>query len=814
MVTALLLSALLFFSFLSPARAGKTLTVGIYNNAPTIFSDANNEPQGLFVDIIRDIAAREGWELVFQTGRFQSLLNLLKEGKLDLLPAVTYSQKQENFLDFTKETTISNWAELYTAPRVVLHSFLDLAGKTIAVKQGDVHFSTLKQLTKKFNISCRFLETDEYLTSFEMLEDGTADVALVNRLFGHKVQTDFAVGHPQIVFNPVEMRFAAPKGQKQDILQTIDTYLLAYKKTKNSIYYDSIRRCFTAEPENNQFPHWMLYLFYPAAFLAVFLSFALLFCRYSVRKNTNRIKKTSNNLQTEIDERKRVEETLQYYQNIVESSNDAIALIGLDHKHILANSNYYKMVLFTGDSLHNQLIQRVLGSDFFEQELREHVEKCLEGNVITLQTRPRKKALHGRQWLVTLTPYYSRKNIIEAYIVSINDNTAQLELENKLQKSKKLEAIGLLAGGVAHDLNNILSGLVSYPDLLLINRDANDPMTAPLKTIKKSGERAAAIVQDLLTLARRGIDSKKTMNLNSIVRDFLMSPEYINITREHPGITIFHTLDPDLGNNLGSCTHLTKLLMNLVANSVEAISTEGSLTITTANKQLSTPLKAHEPIPPGEYTTLTVTDTGTGMSKEELERIFEPFYTKKVLGRSGTGLGMAIVWGTIKDHDGFIDITTEPGEGCTITAYFPVTDETIFETTTSDDVEQLLGNREKILIVDDLDEQRNLAVTILKTLNYIPDSAASGEKAIEKCKQTSYDLLVLDMIMPGGIDGFMTYNSILEINPGQKAIIASGYSENDRVRRTQHLGAGTYIKKPYTINALGKAIKRELQENP
>ncbi len=813
MVTAFLFSTLLCGSFLPTARAEKTLTVGVYNNAPTIFSDTSDEPQGLFIDIIRDIAAKEGWELVFQTGDFQALLDLMKEGRLDLLPAVAYSRKREVFLDFTRETILSNWAELYTAPRITINSFLDLAGKTVAVKQGDIHFPALKKLVKRFNISCRFLETDEYLTNFEMLEAGYADVALVNRLFGHRTQADFSVGHPQIIFNPVEIRFAAPKGRNQDTLQTIDTYLLAYKKAKNSVYHNSVRQRFTAEPGDSQAPHWMTYSFYPATFLAILLLVTLLFCYYSLKEKSSQLKKTCHNLQAETDKRKKAETTLQHYQNIVESSSNAIALVGQDHRHILANNSYYQTIHFSGDSLQGELIQPLLGSDFFEQELREPAEKCLRGSVVTLKTRPRKKTLHGRQWLVTLTPYYSQENIIEAYIISINDNTAQLELESKLQKSQKLETIGLLAGGVAHDLNNILSGLVSYPDLLLINRDADDPMTAPLKIIKKSGERAAAIVQDLLTLARRGIDSKKTIHLNAIVRDFMMSPEYIDLTRHRPEITVSCILDPELNNNLGSSTHLTKLLMNLVTNAVEAIPAEGSLTIATGNKRLSTTLKAYEPIPPGDYATLTVADTGTGMSAEELEQIFEPFYTNKIPGRSGTGLGMAVVWGTIKDHDGFIDIITELGKGCTITVYLPMTDETIFETT-PDDVEQLLGNRERILIVDDLDEQRNLAATILKTLNYIPDTAASGEKAIEKCKQTSYDLLVLDMVMQGGIDGFMTYNSILELNPGQKAIITSGYSENNRVRRTQHLGAGSYIKKPYTIDTLGKAVKRELQKNP
>jgi len=207
---------------------------------------------------------------------------------------------------------------------------------------------------------------------------------------------------------------------------------------------------------------------------------------------------------------------------------------------------------------------------------------------------------------------------------------------------------------------------------------------------------------------------------------------------------------------------------------------------------------------------LEVMDDGLGIAANDLDRIFEPFYTKKVMGRSGTGLGMAVVWGTIHDHNGYIDIKTSEGVGTTFTLYFPVIREK--ETTKKDliPIEEYLGNQEKLLVIDDILEQREIAATMLSKLNYSVIAVSSGEKAIEYLSENSVDLIVLDMIMDPGIDGLETYKRIIEIHPNQKAIIASGYAETDRVREAQGIGAGDYIRKPYILEKIGLAVKNEL----
>ncbi|MDY6790011.1 MAG: PAS domain S-box protein [Thermodesulfobacteriota bacterium] len=385
-------------------------------------------------------------------------------------------------------------------------------------------------------------------------------------------------------------------------------------------------------------------------------------------------------------------------------------------------------------------------------------------------------------------------------------------LETQLQNARKMEALGTLAGGVAHDLNNILSGLVSYPELLLMEIPEDSPLRRPLMTIQNSGEKAATIVQDLLTLARRGVPNLKPVNLNEVIIEYLKSPEYTKLKAYYPEVKVdvVNRLDSELFNISGSHVHLSKTVMNIISNAIEAIQGPGKVTVSTNNRYIDKPITGYDYIEEGDYVVFTVSDTGIGISPEDMERIFEPFYTKKVMGRSGTGLGMAVVWGTVKDHKGYIDVQSKVGKGTTFNLYFPVTRMGLLKEESPLSMKDYMGKGETILIVDDVDEQREIASGMLKKLGYDVTSVSSGEQAVEYLKNHKADLLVLDMIMSPGIDGLETYRQILELYPEQKAIIASGFSETDKVKETQRLGAGTYIKKPYKIEKIGTIVRAEL----
>ena len=479
-------------------------------------------------------------------------------------------------------------------------------------------------------------------------------------------------------------------------------------------------------------------------------------------------------------------------------------------------------VEFYGYSSREELLETIDVQDtYVDPDDRKAFQKTIAKQGFVKDYELRLKMKDGRQRiaLLTATSVRDKGGSIVAYRGIMRDITERKraeeekeKLQARLRQAEKMEAIGQLAGGVAHDLNNILSGITGYPELLLLKLPDDSPIRGSLQIIKNSGERAAAIVQDMLTLARSGVPIKDVVNINEIISEYLKSPVWEKVQAFHPNVQLKTELEAELMNIKGSPTHLSEIVMNLVSNAAEAMPSGGGILVCTVNRYLDRPIKGYDDVEAGEYAILSISDTGVGLTPKDAERIFEPFYTKKAMGRSGTGLGATIVWRTVRDHNGYIDVTSENGEGTTFTLYFPITREETTDAGSGVSMEEYMGTGQSILVVDDVKEQRILAGGMLETLGYSVRSVSSGEEAIEYLECNTVDLLVLDMIMEPGIDGLETYKKIIKLHPGQKAVIASGFSETESVQEAQALGAGAYIRKPYTIEKIGLAVKDELEK--
>jgi PAS domain S-box-containing protein len=387
-------------------------------------------------------------------------------------------------------------------------------------------------------------------------------------------------------------------------------------------------------------------------------------------------------------------------------------------------------------------------------------------------------------------------------------------LETRLQRAQKMEAIGLTAGGVAHDLNNTLSAIVSLPELILMDIPAeNKKLRNWLQIMMSAGQRTAAIVDDLLTITRGVSMTRVALNLNTVVQEYIGTPEFEKLKQFHPGVEVVTQLADDLLPIKGSRTHLMKALMNLVSNASEAFqySDSGVVSISTQNLYVDSPLEGYDRVNTGEYNLLVIQDNGMGISPEDRERIFEPFYTKKVMGRSGTGLGLSVVWNTVVGHEGYILVKSGDG-GTVFELYFPITREGVLEEEKPIDQKQFKGKGEKVLVVDDEPDQRVIAVEMLNKLGYQAVAVSGGREAVEFLKEQQVDVLLLDMLMPD-LDGCDTFSQIVQLRPGQKAVIASGFSPSERVKKAQELGAGAFIKKPYSVEKLGLAIRTELDRS-
>ena len=394
-------------------------------------------------------------------------------------------------------------------------------------------------------------------------------------------------------------------------------------------------------------------------------------------------------------------------------------------------------------------------------------------------------------------------------------------VQERLATTKRMEALSVLAGGVAHDLNNALGPLVALPDLILedllklkADENAVRDLGADIESIKTAALRAVQTIKDLLTLGRQGRTVKETIDLNRVVRSCLAegSPRFANDRSRHVDMVVDYFAEPLAVR--GSESQLVRAVGNLVRNAIDAIDGCGEIVVKTGRELLTASTGHYETIPAGNYAVLTVEDDGCGIESQELVRIFEPFFTKKRVGESsGTGLGLAIVHGVVKEHDGFIDVTSVPGTGTTFSLYLPLVQAAVEE------IEPWVMSQPqhaKILVVDDETIQLQTCRRVLVHLGYEVDTIQSGMRALDVFNQAAhtgkspYDLIIMDVVLGEALDGLQIFEMIQRLFPAQKAIVASGHAPNERAELAVNKGL-FWLAKPYSIKALMRAVERVLE---
>ncbi|NOX33551.1 MAG: response regulator [Deltaproteobacteria bacterium] len=512
----------------------------------------------------------------------------------------------------------------------------------------------------------------------------------------------------------------------------------------------------------------------------------------------------------------------------------AIEVSGKEFKHLLKNTSD---IIWTLDknfyvTFVNSAVYPVLG--FMQKELikKPFTQFLQPGKIDEFKNLMRNKdnvryetiinhkngtPIHVEITGLKINNFPESQNAYQGMIRDISQKKTREEklqkLKKKLAQAEKFKSMGILAGSVAHDLNNILSGIATYPEVLMMDQDLDPDIKKGLNMIKDSGRKASAVVSDLLTISRGASVEMEALNINSIIDRYAAAPEFQKIRQTHQQVKIEIITEPELLNIKGSYIHIEKTIMNLVLNAAEEVSDKdnGKVLITTSNNYIDPSVPVYKDMVPGEYVILSVADNGSGIDKKNLKKIFEPFFTKKEMGKSGTGLGLTVVWNAVQDHNGFINVTSN-NKGTKFDLLFPAIRQEITQKAKQGTLDEIKGQGQMILVVDDLKDQQRIAVSILENLGYRTKAVNNGYAAVEFIKNNPADLVILDMIMAPSISGLETYQMIKKINPGQKAIIASGYSESKDVLTVQDLGAGTYIKKPYTVLDMGIAVKEELEK--
>ena len=511
-------------------------------------------------------------------------------------------------------------------------------------------------------------------------------------------------------------------------------------------------------------------------------------------------------------------ESKEKYAAVIEQAYEGILFLDSENENIIeTNRAFQEMTGYSEEELLQFSRYSLIVHDQIDIGLATKKLKKVKqyGPIARTYIRKDESLLHT-EVSVKLIQYQQKTTIlivVRDMSKRIKTEAEQQKLKTLLRQSQQLESIGVMAGGVAHDLNNILSGIVAYPEILLLDMPKESPLYAPLLAIQESGKRAAAVVADLLTVARGVGAPKNVIEINTLVSNYLGSPEFLRLAQENPFVSYQTHLSDNTRSISCSPIHVTKCIMNLVVNATEAIDYSGAITINTENHFLKRSDASKLQLSSGDYVLMHIYNSGPPIQKNDLPHIFEPFYTKKQIGKSGTGLGLTIVWTTMQELGGTVLVESD-NSGTIFSLYFPALQakESATQHPIADAKQQLYEG--SVLIIDDEETLRDIGRRMFTHLGYQTHLVASGEEAIAFMAENSVDLLLLDMQMPPGINGYTTYQEICKMHPQQKGIIASGFATDDNIRKTRELGPMGFIKKPYSFQDIETEVRKLLTSKP
>ena len=786
--------------------AERTVRVGVFDNPPIVLRQNDGTYAGFAVSLLSRVAKVEGWTLVFDDSPWATLLKKLSDGDIDILVGIGYDAERAQTYDFTTQSIIGNWGVVYVRPGSGIAKIEHLAGKRIAMASGSIHTHAIERLLARRNIPFEPVATKNNVETFSRLAEGDADAGVVNRLFGGEWGRPFNLRATEIVFNPVNVHYAVPRGKNEDLIQAVDRHLNAWKENPESIYFALLRE-WIAKDRNGEIPAWIVWMVSIVGGGFAIAVVGVVVLRRQVRARTEKLVVQAEELNAS-NER---------FEDFAEASSDWFWEMNADLLFTYFSAHFSEMTGIDAADLIGKgrggLVVETIGDTSLDAHL-DILRRRLPFRDFRFKVLNKK----GQAVFVSISgkPIVSKQGDFTGYRGTGRDITAEHNLKVSLDaaeamilQAQKMEAIGQLTGGIAHDFNNLLN--IIGGNLELLEDRIGDDATAKrfIGNASRAVGRSAELIRQMLAFSRKQALNPQAVDVNKLIATF--------------GHMLARSLGEDIQLDIVPAENLRRgffdpgqlehAILNLAVNARDAMPDGGRVTIETQNADIDEEYSAINPeAVPGRYVRIRVADDGPGIPPDVLGHIFEPFFTTKEVGK-GTGLGLAMVYGFIKQSGGHINVYSEVGHGTTFNIYLP---EAPADAGSGTDVpesaaDSLPRGTETVLVVEDNPDVCAYVVTIVESLGYAVRFAESGPAALQLADGIeSLDLLLTDMVLAGGMNGREVAEKVVRRHPNAAVLFMSGYSKKPVGGDEGPDGVGRLIEKPFSRAKLARAIRAAL----
>ena len=772
--------------------SSKEVKVGLFEFKPISFINEENQPAGIYVDLINSIAKTENWHVTYVFGTWDEGLTSVKNGDIDLMISIAKTPEREKFIDFSHEAVATLWGEVYAREKSGIKSIIDLQGKHVAIMKGDINGTNFQDTARTFDINCIFIELPTLDDVLHAIENKSVDAGVLPNLFGIANHGQGCTVKTSIMFNAFSIYFGVPKGTNEALLTTIDSYLHNWKTNQNSYYNDRLDFWFgTEQYDKKTIANGLIISVIILISLAIIFAVWIQFLHTKVGTKNKDLQKSKER-----------------YESIFNSTSDAIFIHDETTGEILdINDSTLSMFQCTREEAlqYFKLLTQKAESPYSAKEAAAHMKRAANGEKQLFEWKSWKK--DGTCFWCEVSLRVDVINQQKVVIAVVRDIEERKQLEDQLRHAHRMEAIGTLAGGIAHDFNNILTGIFGYTELSQLNINDPQKLEEYLQEIHTSAHRAKKLIQQIQTFSRKNDIEKKPLQPSIIVMEVikLLSssiPTSISINCDLQSTSLI----------LADQTQMHQVILNLCTNSYHAIEeSKGAITIRLKDTNLNIPhMMNNKHLEAGKYVVLTVSDTGHGIPPETLNSIFDPYFTTKTQDK-GTGLGLAVVQGIVQTHGGGINVQSEVGKGTTFSIYLPIIQPKEKDSVILPVDEKLIGGNETILVVDDEAPIVKAVSSILREFGYTAHTFTSPTDALMAFMEdpNKYDLILSDMTMPE-LTGADLATQILQKKPDMPIIIATGNTEIINKKNAKKLGISAYCAKPVSMPTLLTAVRKAL----